>query len=298
MPISNKTPKALPFLLLIHIHLFASTADMLIFSCNRPLQLYAFCESLEHYVTGLHEIHVLYRAREEKFEHGYNEVKKRFSSIHFTRQGTDPYTDFKPLTLEAIYKSPSTYIIFGVDDIIVKDYINIKECIDLMEQSKTYGFYLRLGTNITYSYNLNQPQKVPQLNAIKQGIYTWQFKQGEVSWRYCNLLDMALYRKTDIRHDFEIMQYRNPNNLEETWAKQAHKNLEKFGLCYKKSKIVNIPLNIVQDNLFTNNPHMHAYSPDELLEIFNRGLKIDIQPLFGIINTSPHMEYFPEFISR
>ncbi len=42
---------------------------------------------------------------------------------------------------------------------------------------------------------------------------------------------------------------------------------------------------------------MNSYSPSELLDIFNKGLRIDIEALFKIPNRSAHMEYNFNFVA-
>jgi hypothetical protein len=72
--------------------------------------------------------------------------------------------------------------------------------------------------------------------------------------------------------------------------------MHKTGLCYEQTKIVNIPLNRVQTDW--NNRHMNSYTTAQLLDIFNSGMKIDIKPLFHVVNRAAHMEYIPTFITR
>ena len=42
-------------------------ADLIIFSFNRPMQLYALLESVEKYLTGIEETVIIYRAGNERF---------------------------------------------------------------------------------------------------------------------------------------------------------------------------------------------------------------------------------------
>ncbi|MBS0637365.1 MAG: hypothetical protein JSS12_07625, partial [Verrucomicrobia bacterium] len=41
--------------------------DLVVFSFDRPMQLYAFLESLETYVSNPHQIHVIYRCTDKQF---------------------------------------------------------------------------------------------------------------------------------------------------------------------------------------------------------------------------------------
>ena len=51
-------------------------ADLLVFSYDRPLQLFAFLESVQKYMEGLSSVSVLYRTSNAEFEKGYQIVKK------------------------------------------------------------------------------------------------------------------------------------------------------------------------------------------------------------------------------
>jgi hypothetical protein len=104
---------------------------------------------------------------------------------------------------------------------------------------------------------------------------------------------MTLYKKADIEADLMAIEFDRPNAKEEVWAQRA--DLSKVGLCYETSKIVNIPLGLVN---MSENRNMNLYSAEEMLTFFNQGLKIDIEPLHQIQNISAHIEYQPLFIER
>ncbi len=276
----------------------AQKADLVVFSYNRPMQLYTLLESVHKYMTGIEEMHVIYRASNERFAEAYEEVADSYSDIYFVRQDNrNPKENFKPLTLQATFNSPSDYIIFAVDDIIVKDYVDLSECIDLLEQTNAYGFYLRLGLNLTECYMLRTRQPLPQLAKVNDDVYAWRLGQGRHDWGYPNTVDMTLYRKKDIAYDLNSLNYTAPNVLEGCWAGRAGVIRGRYGLCFGLSKIVNIPLNRVQND-YANNRFMHSYSPQELLELFERGLKNDIESLFKIKNKGAHAEYNLTFVER
>jgi hypothetical protein len=213
-------------------------ADLIIFSFDRPLQLYALLESIEKYITGLDQIMVIYRVSNDDYNAAYEQVYRSFPSTLFIKQGVNPQGDFKPLTVKSFLNSPCKYILFAVDDIVVKDYVNINECIDALKQVGAYGFYLRLGKNLSDCYPANHKQRVPQLIEVPNNIYAWRFSQGEYDWGYPNTVDMTLYRKEDIASDLVSLPYCNPNTFEGMWA----------GNCHKVLQIVNLPLNRVQQD--------------------------------------------------
>lgn len=269
-------------------------ADILLFSFNRPLQLYACLESIHRYVTGHDCISVIYRASNEGFALAYEELKKSFPAVRFVMQGENPKKDFKPLVNRLTFQTPAKYVLFGVDDLIVKDFVDLKQCVQWIEKAGAYGFYLRFGRHIQHCYQAGRSQNVPASMPVGSGIYVWDIGRGDLDWGFPNNLDMTLYRKADLKQAFQKMKFNNPNGLEFNWARD-YKPPAAIGLYFEQSKIVNIPLNVVT---MTGNPHMNYLTPEELLAKFNQDLKIDIDPLYQIENPSPHFDYIPQFIAR
>ncbi|MFC1842066.1 hypothetical protein ACFLYU_00200 [Candidatus Dependentiae bacterium] len=296
--IHKLTKLSILFLTFIFASIKSEKADLVAFSFNRPIQLYALLESLDTYVTGLEQVHIIYRSTNENYEQAYQEVIEQFPYVIFHKQGANPKKDFKPLTLHASFDSPCAYILFAVDDIIVKDFINIENDIELLKETNAYGFYYRLGLNINWNYPYNRANKVSKIEKINDDVHQWHLKNGTYDWGYPNTVDMTMYKKSDIQNDLKRMHYHAPNPLEGNWARLGNKIRKsgKTGLCHEKSKIVNLPLNRVQ-NVYQNR-HMNTLGAEELLEKFNQGLKIDITLLYQIKNRSAHMDYVPQFIER
>ena len=272
---------------------FGKNADMVIFSYNRPMQLYALLESTRAYIKGLDNIFVVYRASDAKFENGYQVVKDAFPKVSYFAQGDNPKQDFKPLTLKAFNGSKSEYIVFAVDDIIIKDHINIDSDLKMLKKTNAYGMYYRLGKNLTRCYPYNCYQPVPRLKHVQADVYKWNFRAGKFDWNYPHSVDMTLFKKSDIRNFYERASYWAPNQLEGRWSGQPPRR--PIGICHAVTKMVNLPLNLVQEG---HNRNSNYYSPEQLLEKFNSGLKMDIKPLFKINNPGAHMDYRPTFVKR
>jgi hypothetical protein len=278
------------------VSLHAAVADLVVFSYDRPIQLYAFLESVEALSTGLGEVHVIYRADSDAVRRAYVQVAKDFQSVRFHKQGINPKADFKPLTMKASFESPSHYVIFAVDDIIAKDFINLSDSIELLEKENAYAFYLRMGRNLDWCYSMNDRQILPPMKEISPTVYAWTFREGIHDWNYPHSVDMTLFRKRDIQKDLTSLNFNNPNTFEGAWASLGGRVSHRKGLCYGLSKIVNIPLNRVQTTY--ENRNMGLYSAGELLSMFNDGKKIHVAPLFRIQNPSAHFAYEPTFVSR
>lgn len=278
--------------------------DLVVFSYNRPLQLYAFLESLEKYVTHLHNIHVIYRTTDANFDKGYKEVFKRFAYVRPHKQGKKAPKDFKPLVKKCVYdkKSICPFIMFAVDDIIMTDYVDITNCTKAMNNYKSWFFSLRLGKNITETM-LNHVSTmerlhvgIPQGKVVGKEFFSWRFDdpQAQGSWNYPNSVDVTIYRKKDLKRVLYKADYHNPNILEGEWHWHYGPKRSK-GLCFTHSKAINIPLNVVNPFWTSANLNISAWS---LLDRFLKGYKIDIAKFNKIDNPAPHMDYEPTFIKR
>ncbi len=270
------------------------TVDFVIYTFDRPMQAYALLESSEKFLSGLGDVYVICRTSSADYLKAYKEVASRFSGTKFVYQGDDPHKDFKPLMMRNAFGSDSRYIMFGVDDIIVKDYVNVKNCAKQLEKTLAYGFYLRLGHNITECYSENKATPLPPHTSVCKDIFQWEFKNGDGDWRYPNSNDMTIFKKADIIADLSTINFTS-TEYEGPWADKA--DLNKKGLFFTESKIVGVPLNIVNEK-YPNNRQMNAFTAQELLEKFNSGLKIDIIPFYRVSHKAPHSEFEIKFIKR
>lgn len=288
----KKLPRYAPLGELPSTTLASDAADIVIFSYDRPLQLHALLESIEKYISRIQSITVIYRSSAPEFQSAYETVNNTFPHARFIAQSERPQEDFKPLLLQAVYETKSPYVLFAVDDMIVKDFIDLGASIHALEAAQAYGFYFSHSTSLKQSFMRRCSEALPPLVPLGN-MYAWQFKHGEIDWKYPNSLDMVLYRKEEIRKDLLKMSFHNPNTFEDLWDKRAQ--LKKIGLFYEDSKVVGIPLNLVNPS---DNRALHTHSAAELLEKYKRGLKLDIAPLYQIKNSSKHIPYEPTFIRR
>ena len=286
------------FLLCIATGLCATEkkADLVIYSYDRPMQLFALLESIDNHMTGLGDVIVIYRSSGDDFSKAYQEVGSYFPDVIFVKQGSNTRGDFKPLTLQAVFDSPNDYILFAVDDDIVKDFIDIESEIEKLEQYRAYALYNRMGLHLSYCHPLARDQRLPVYEVLEDDLCMWCFQNGEFDWGYPHTIEFTLFRKKEIEQDLRTMPYSSPNTFEGAWASRARKVMHRKGLFYKTSKTFGIPLNLVQEDGGTRN--MNMLNSQEQLDLFNQGLKIDISPFYRIENNGAHTEYVPTFIRR
>jgi glycosyltransferase involved in cell wall biosynthesis len=270
------------------------SADLVVFSYNRPMQLYALLESASAHVAGCNTTTVIYRADDANFETGYVQVKNRFPDVRFLKQSENPNQDFAPLFFEATFNSPAPYVLFAVDDIIVKDAVDLPATIQEIKRTGAYGFYLGYGLHLNSCHTLNRDQPLPPHVKVGTDTFAWKFKDGVADWNYPNSVDMVVYKKSEIEKVLRSLTFTNPATLEGAWAAVAPMN--RYGLFPSRSKLVNIPLNQVSTTYI--NRHMNAYTPKELLALFLANKKIDTSPLWQVENPARHTEYTLKFVQR
>ena len=277
--------------------------DLVIYSYNRPLQLYALLESLEKYVMGAGEVSVIYKAGNDNYSKAYKQLSLDFPAIIFFEQNNAlEGDDFKPLVIHCAFESPHKYVSFLVDDIIITDKIDLEYCVQMLKNTGAYGFYLRLGKNIAYSDMAKIALPLPSYTIVEDGVNMWRFRDGiEHYWSYANINDMTVYKKSDIRNDLLSISFKT-TFYEAAWHAKSDPN--KFGLFFDHSKMVNISINLVIDKKnwgqFSQEwrQKMGEYTPEKLLEKFNAGLKVDISQFYKIENRAPHIESEFRFIKR
>jgi len=258
-------------------------SDMVIFSSQHPLRLYALLESIEKYVSGLTSIQVIHKAH-KRYASAYQRIKQRFSYVQFIEQ--NKRQNFKTSLLHCCFNSPSNHIVFTDDTAIFTDYVDINQCIRMLEKTQAHTFSLQLGKN------LSKFQTIPPHEHIEDDICAWQFDHGKQEWAKGTSLNMTLYRKANIKKPFETLAYNNPSTLEKQWAAQCVP--ASLGLFFEHSKAIHLML--LGKN--KKNPTSLTMPASQLLKTFNAGYKMDIKPLFGLHNKTTRMGYKPKFVKQ
>jgi len=234
-------------------------ADLVIIAEKAPAQLYAMLESIEYYLSSIEAIYVLHKQDEP----AYKKMKDDFKNAVFL-----PIVDLKESLEQVLSESDKKYILFAKDNMIVKDFVDIRTCIEKMEDTHAHGFYLSLGKNIQQHPALENQEIAPNTE-IKNGVYAWQFKDGQCDWKNPNNLLMTMYRKDEILETIKNISYNSSASLEKYFNTQKF-DLEKVGLFFESSKAVAIK----------------PENENKIIELFSNGMKINILPFFLIKNTS------------
>lgn len=249
-------------------------ADLIIFSKDRPVQLYALLESIQSHVLGIEKISILYRSSTSEMEAGYLETKLQFPLLSFHKIDADFQKILGAVAFD--YRtSKSPYLLFAEDDDLITDRLDLASAIDALETTRAYGFYFNYHIGLEYSSQLERYQPLPKLTPlrglrVKEPLFAWQFSTGSDDWGTLSGISMALYRKTDLQPLFTKLCFDDPEELLAQWEQEEDK--EKIGLCLRNAK----SLRLKPSNLHLEN----------LLDSFAQGLKIDIGPYFHIESPS------------
>lgn len=273
-----------------------SKGDLIIFSYDRPMQLYAFLESIKRHMQGMRKISVIYRTSNKSFEDAYDEVKKNFEYVQFIKQ--QERSDFKPLLLKLL-EQPSYYVLFAVDDMLLVDCVDLTYCIYALKKTKSFGFFLRLGKNITYSYMNRCDMKQPFLQKVDPDVRIFRFDMGDLDWAYPFSLDMTVYPTQKVLKLLRNVDFNSPNTLERNIYNFMRRKgfKDKVGLCGKHSKIINIANNKVQEDYKFNRSGGNC-DKNILLDKFKMGYRINIDKFSNKKNSSCHIEMPLDFVKK
>lgn len=301
------------------------TADisLIVYSYDRPLQLYTFLHSLQQHTTGLREIMVIYRFSDREFQAGYEQLWqtkliqqspvpiKLMPQVAKFDQAKKRYkapTDFRDLTFKALNLAPE-YIVFAVDDNIVVGTIDFQTCVQVLTATSAHSFSLRLGKNIQGSAVSGEQNGLPQFYAYRQPkfiqlpnlpaeILAWYLKQADrdSDWHYSCTVDMNIYRTQNVLSELASLnptRFTSPR-FEGDWeAQQRPKLQEQLFLCFTTSKVINTPLNKVRPE---STCYAQNISTKQLLQLFKQHYCIDLKPLTQLKINSPHLAYEPTFV--
>lgn len=255
--------------------------DIVSFSRNRPLQLYSFLESLEDNTDARFSsnVSVIYRY-DDPFLEGLGEVKNKFGWVNFINQD-----NMRNDVLVELEKSKNEFCVFFVDDIIIKDSVSFSSvCETIKTNPGILTFSLRMGLNLDFCYPTSSPQPIPD-GIIRSGLFAWDWRSGQGDWGYPMSVDGHIFRKSEMISWISSISFQNPNQFEDRLQPFKSMNEKVFCACYTMSKIVNLPMNRVQDEYKNRSEEMRA---EDLLEWWNEGKKIDVESLMKIKNNSAH----------
>lgn len=267
--------------------------EAIVFSFDRPLQLDALLASLRRYWPWLECITVLYKTSDAVYEHAYREVFAEYPAVHALSEH-----DFRGQLIDRVGASSARWICLMVDDDVMVSEVG-PAIVGRLVQG--HVFSLRLGTHITTCQPLgNAPESPLDLRIEKApdggSFITWRWGDGFNDWTMPFSLDGNIVARKELLSRLRRVSFRNPNTLEDALGRSKRLYTGERGAAYATARLVNVPLNRVQDTEFVF-PSMNI-NPRELLELWQHGRRLDWSSLEGKQWPSCHVEEMPSTTRR
>ncbi len=257
--------------------------EIIIFSKDRPLQLYALLESLQKLSTKSIFPHVIFNCSKQEYTKAYSGLFENFSNL-IKSSHSDQILGFKSTLINLLESLSSDNILFLVDDIFLKNTIDWDSLLEFNTAKIIPS--IRLGKHLDYCYTTNDKQSLPPMIKIDNYNF-WYWSEGEHDWNYPLSLDGNIFSRQEFLSLITGLEFKAPNSLEEKL--QIHKKsfAKRLGLCFDETIIVNNPINIVQQEI--SNIHGNTHQ-DELLKAWEEGKKFNFDKYFKFKNRSCHQE--------
>jgi len=245
------------------------------------MQLQAFLRSYQQHVSPLTSIAVLYLATSERHARAYADVLAQFAFVVAVPQRESfKETLLSVLTQKPFGRSEGNVVFFVDDQIFIRPWTVLEEP----------GLSLRLGLHLTREYAYNDaPQPLPPYVNHFDGRVRWRWGDGAYSWGYPLSVDGHVFESTSMRRMLESVDFHSPNTLESALQVFEPFYAQRYGTCYRKSKVVNVPWNLVQSDW--SNRHSSAGPIMSMLEWWEAGKQIHLNHIDGVLNESVHQEF-------
>ena len=271
--------------------------NVIIFSKDRAMQLDLLLQSiLLNFNVQDYKLNILYKASNDEYNRGYNMIRDLYPQFTYKKE-----ENFKEDLLSLFNDSEYTTFLTDDDIIYQKFELNKDELNNIFTITSCICFSLRLGlnTNICYTQQkLNKLEKYDKheffhdINLI-ESIISWKVNNSTNDYAYPMSVDGHIFKTEIIKNFCEILDYTNPNLFEAMLSNFAKS--EMIVSSYENSKLVNSPINRVQQVFQNLSGIKYSYTSEDLNEMYLDGvtfnfLKMDFKEINGC-----HQEVQPYF---
>ena len=223
--------------------------DVILMTRNRPLQTYAFLDSLREFVLNVHKIWVLYRADEDLFKDGYDRAISCASRLLPIEGIKDSPGEFGSKILDIVQRSVAQYFVLGVDELIWLRHVDLQYCACLLKKGDGafHTFQLRLGQNMGhYPSDQDTLDKRFFPMAHNSSVLAYYPLRLKGDFGYVLNVDGTMVSKTDFLEDLEdkIKTFEGPSNIEGAWMHfKLHVRSKQWHLMSTHSNVLNNNMN-------------------------------------------------------
>jgi hypothetical protein len=235
---------------------------------------------MKKYVPHAHPF-IIYKATGYEYAVAYRHLIDEYRYCHWIKQ-----TNFRYDVMNLLCADTTAFL--TDDDVFVNHYRpGTDEYNEFIRNDKIACLSLRLHPNVTYSYTKDIPLEPPQFTPGRMRIFTWQGRKSY--WGYPMSVDGHIFKTEDLNMTLSAIDFNNPNELEGMMAADPIDRPQM--ICYDKPKIINIPLNLVNDTVNNRNMQWDAMKMNDR---FMNGYRLQIDVPQDL--DSCHMEIIPKWV--
>lgn len=265
-----------------------------VFSMDRAMQLHALLGSYRDQVLNGPKLTVIYRVTSDSHSRSYDDVFAEFEDLIQIAIKQVTRESFRDILIDTLCRTQTKHVFFLVDDNLFIEPVDLGK---LAAHATSFSIpSLRLGENLRRSYTLQKAQNRPPFveYSLQSGhaksptdLLSWCWNSGELDWGYPLSVDGHIFQRQEILAMAESIEFDSPNTFE---GNLQHFNTAyqwRAGICFRKSRLINIPYNRVQTDYENIHGEMHQ---DEMLARWHDGYRIDRNSYYGVVNDSAHQE--------
>ncbi len=267
----------------------------IVFSKDRSIQLFALLESYNNNINEEINLTVLYNISNEEHKKSYDELIILFSKTNKKINFVLETNNFKSSLLKVLHEIQTKNMFFLTDD----DLFIRKFDTELLSNINTSEaiFSLRFNPELNYSFTARTKIESPHFQKYKnyENLLCFKWFEKKFDWSDPWSVNGHVFATNEVLVLSTFSDFLAPNSYE-TKLKYFNDLIEnRFGLCYKESIIINLPINLVQSEVQNNSGNI---SPLFLLEQWNKGKKIDISQFQNCKINSTHEIHEINFVNR
>jgi SAM-dependent methyltransferase len=256
--------------------------DVVIFSKDRACQLDLLLRSIKREFSGWRQanVQVLYTYSNRWFGAAYDGVLAAHPEFSYTCELSRDQ-GFRELTLELVGKNP--FVTFLVDDDVFKQpfTLDTPEFARFANDSSIMCLSLRMCPRMDYCYTRDFHTPIPVFEA--GNVWEWRGLKGD--WGYPMSIDGHIFRSAELVPQLHHLDFKDPNTFEDALARHPLPNPK--AICFDESRVINLPVNRVQDTA----PNRHgAITAESLNARYLSGSRLSLDTVAGVANPSPHHE--------
>ncbi|PUE31187.1 hypothetical protein B9Z35_09190 [Limnohabitans sp. Jir61] len=266
-----------------------------VFSKDRALQLHALLNTYFICVKNPVPVFVIYAVSSDEHEKAYREVEEIFFNRSVTVTFVNESHNFRTSLLSVLDNVKVTSIFFLVDDIVFIRPFDLSIVANLDSRHTTLS--LRHSPNLRRSYTANVSQLPPNFfqSEISPDLLMFAWFERGCEWSDPWSVDGHILSTAEVRVLSRISKFKAPNSYEVALKTFNDLMTQRVGVCFRESKILNLPINRVQNEIQNLSGSVSALF---LLEQWNNGMMIDTSVFKDHIPLAPHEEHVIKFKRR